>query len=174
MGHSTSDRVPRHLRTHVLEQAYDRYDEIDQGVWRLVLRQLHGRLLRTAHPAYAGGLAVTGISTEVIPKIAEIDARLSDIGWGAVCVQGFLPPRAFQEFQAAGILPINAPIRSPEHAAYTPAPDIIHEAAGHAPILADRGYAAYLRRIGEVAAKAFTSPADTEVHRAIHHLSALK
>ena len=29
-----------------------------------------------------------------------MDARLARFGWGAVCVDGFIPPRAFQEFQA--------------------------------------------------------------------------
>ena len=32
-------------------------------------------------------------------------------GWSAVCVDGFIPPRAFQAFQAASVLPIAADIR---------------------------------------------------------------
>ena len=46
-------------------------------------------------------------------------------------------------FQAAGILPIAAEIRTSEHLVYTPAPDIIHEAAGHAPILPDPIFASF-------------------------------
>jgi phenylalanine-4-hydroxylase len=36
-----------------------------------------------------------------------------------------------------------------EHIEYTPAPDIIHEGAGHAPIIANPEYAEYLRRFGD-------------------------
>ena len=57
---------------------------------------------------------------------------------------------------------------------YTPAPDIIHEAAGHAPILPDPIYASYLRRIGAAGARAFTLPEDTAVDRAIYALSEIK
>ena len=171
---SAVERVPQHLRQFVVQQDYAAYDEVDQAVWRFVLLQTHARLRRTAHPAYANGLAATGISVERIPRIADMDECLARFGWGAVCVDGFIPPRAFQEFQAAGLLPIAADIRQRRHLVYTPAPDIIHEAAGHAPILPDPEYAAYLRRIGSVGAKAFSSAEDDRVYRAVFTLSELK
>jgi phenylalanine-4-hydroxylase len=167
-------RIPQNLRRYVVEQDYAAYTAIDQAVWRFVLLQTHARLCSTAHPAYRNGLAQTGISVEKIPKIAEMDACLARFGWSAVCVDGFIPPRAFQEFQAAGILPIAAGMRSKDHLVYTPAPDILHEAAGHAPILPDPMYAAYLRRIGEVGKRAFSSTEDAAVYAAIFALSEIK
>jgi phenylalanine-4-hydroxylase len=158
----------------IVEQDYARYSAIDQAVWRFVLLQTHARLKATAHPAYAEGLGQTGISVERIPRIEEMDAHLEPFGWGAVCVDGFIPPRAFQELQSLSILPIAADMRTAEHLVYTPAPDIIHEAAGHAPILPDATYAAYLRRIGDAGARAFTLPEDTLVDRAIYALSEIK
>src|SRR5688500_3815353 len=115
--------VPAHLRRFVVEPDYDRYTAIDQAVWRFVLLQTLARLIETAHPAYREGLERTGISVERIPSIGEMNDKLSRFGWGAVCVDGFIPPRAFQEFQARGILPIAAEMRTHEHVAYTPAPD---------------------------------------------------
>jgi phenylalanine-4-hydroxylase len=168
------ERVPAHLRQLVVEQAYERYTTIDQAVWRFVLLQTYSRLVDSAHPAYREGLAATGISVERIPSIAEMNDKLARFGWGAVGVDGFIPPRAFQEFQAVGILPIATEIRSHQHLVYTPAPDIIHEAAGHAPILPDPVFAAYLRRIGEVGKKAFTLPEENAVYRAVYTLSELK
>src|SRR5690606_2795804 len=109
-----------------------------------------------------------------IPSIAEMDEHLAPFGWGAVCVDGFIPPRAFQELQSLSILPIAADMRSAEHLVYTPAPDIIHEAAGHAPILPEATYAHYLRRIGAAGARAFALPDDTAVDRAIYALSEIK
>jgi phenylalanine-4-hydroxylase len=166
--------VPPHLRQFVVEQDYARYTGIDQAVWRFVLLQTRARLIETAHPAYRNGFEATGISVERIPSIAEMNERLGHFGWGAVCVDGFIPPRAFQEFQARGILPIAADMRTLAHLAYTPAPDIIHEAAGHAPILTDPAYASYLRRIGEIGKRAFTLPEEQRVFDAIHLLSEVK
>lgn len=163
--------VPAHLRQLVVEQDYRQYNAVDQAVWRFVLLQMHSRLALTAHPAYRDGLRKTGLSVERIPNIAEMNDCLAQFGWGAVCVDGFIPPRSFQEFQAAGILPIAADIRTLEHLVYTPAPDIIHEAAGHAPILPDPLFSAYLRRIGEMGKTAFTFPEEDRIFRAIYTLS---
>ena len=173
MGQSAPN-VPPHLRRFVVEQDYAQYSAVDQAVWRFVLLQTHARLAHTAHPAYRDGLGATGISVERIPSIAEMNDRLARFGWGAVCVDGFIPPRAFQEFQASGILPIAADIRTREHLVYTPAPDIVHEAAGHAPILPEPVFAAYLRRIGDLGKKAFTAPEEDRVFRAIYTLSEVK
>ena len=171
---STLSRVPAHLRHLIVRQDYSRYTAIDQAVWRFVLLQTHARLKATAHVAYGEGLGQTGISVERIPRIDEMDEHLAPFGWGAVCVDGFIPPRAFQELQSLSILPIAADMRTAEHLVYTPAPDIIHEAAGHAPILPDPTYAAYLRRIGLAGARAFTLPEDAAVDRAIYALSEIK
>jgi phenylalanine-4-hydroxylase len=166
--------VPAHLRRFVVEQNYAEYSAVDQAVWRFVLLQMRARLGETAHAAYREGLAQTGISVERIPSIAEMNEALSRFGWGAVCVDGFIPPRAFQEFQARGLLPIAADMRTREHLVYTPAPDIIHEAAGHAPILPEPAYASYLRRIGEIGKLAFTAPEEERVFQASYALSEVK
>jgi phenylalanine-4-hydroxylase len=166
--------VPAHLRRYVVEQDYSQYTAADQAVWRFVLLQLHARLVKTAHPAYGSGLADTGISVDRIPSIAEMNEKLARFGWSAVCVDGFIPPRAFQELQASSILPIAADVRTREHLAYTPAPDILHEAAGHAPILPDPVFASYLRRSGELGKKAFSLPEEQRVDQAIRALSEIK
>jgi phenylalanine-4-hydroxylase len=174
MSVDTRERIPPHLRRFVVEQDPSAYDEIDQAVWRFVLLQMYDRGVQSAHPAYATGLTQTGISVERVPSIAEMDACLHRFGWGAVAVDGFIPPRAFQEFQALGILTIAAEIRRPEHLAYTPAPDIIHESAGHAPIVPDAHYREFLQSFGQVGARAFSSRADQRIYEAIHLLSELK
>jgi phenylalanine-4-hydroxylase len=167
----TSVPVPAHLRRYVVEQNYAAYTARDQAVWRFVLLQTHARLLRTAHPAYGAGFAAAGIEVDRIPNIARMGDRLE---FRTVCVDGFIPPRAFQAFQARGVLPIAADIRTAEHLAYTPAPDIIHEAAGHAPFLADPEYARFLRKVGTVSEHAFESAYDRRLYDAIHLLSELK
>src|SRR5438045_2341805 len=78
------------------------------------------------------------------------------------------------EFQAYKVLVIACEMRQSHHIDYTPAPDIVHEAAGHAPIIVDREYSNYLQRFGEVGAKAMQSRRDFELYQAIRHLSILK
>jgi len=78
------------------------------------------------------------------------------------------------EFQAYNVLVIASDIRQLEHIEYTPAPDIIHEGAGHAPIIANPEYAEYLRHFGEIGCKAISSAHDYEMYEAIRLLSILK
>lgn len=171
---SQTKNLPDHLRQFIVDQRYDDYTSVDHAVWRFIMRQNVHFLKEHAHRVYFQGLLDTGISFDRIPRIEEMNAILGRIGWGAVAVDGFIPPAAFMEFQAYKVLVIACDMRQVEHIEYTPAPDIVHEAAGHAPIIVDKEYADYLRRFGEVGAKAMSSKKDFELYEAIRHLSILK
>lgn len=166
--------IPEYLRPFVATQDASLYTAIDHAAWRFVLKISRVFFRTGAHQKYLNGLAETGISTERIPLIEEMDKCLSRFGWRAVAVNGFIPPAVFMEFQSLGILPIACEMRTLDHLAYTPAPDIVHEAAGHAPILADPEYATYLRHYGEVSRKAIFSNEDYAVFEAIRNLSIVK
>ena len=166
--------LPARLRQFVVSQNYSKYTPIDHAVWRYVMRKNIAYLSKVADSSYLKGLEKTGITINRIPNIQEMNDILSEIGWGCVCVDGFLPPSAFMEFQAFKVLVIAADIRQLEHIEYTPAPDILHEAAGHAPIIADPTYAEYLRLFGEIGSKAISSAKDFELFEAIRHLSIIK
>jgi phenylalanine-4-hydroxylase len=166
--------TPKHLLQFAVDQRYDDYTSVDHAVWRFIMRQNIFFLREYAHKVYFQGLLDTGISFERIPRIEEMNEILGKIGWGAVAVDGFIPPVAFMEFQAYKVLVIACDMRQIHHIEYTPAPDIVHEAAGHAPIIVDREYSNYLQRFGEVGAKAMSSKRDFELYQAIRHLSILK
>jgi len=166
--------TPKHLLQFAVDQRYDDYTSVDHAVWRFIMRQNVFFLREYAHKVYFQGLLDTGISFERIPRIEEMNDILGKIGWGAVAVDGFIPPAAFMEFQAYKVLVIACDMRQIHHIEYTPAPDIVHEAAGHAPIIVDREYSKYLQRFGEVGAKAMSSKKDFELYEAIRHLSILK
>ena len=99
---------------------------------------------------------------------------LQKVGWAAVCVDGFIPPKAFMEFQAHRVLVIAADIRQINHIEYTPAPDILHEAAGHAPIIPDETYSEYLQLFGDIGSKAFSSSTDLELFESISEFIYIK
>ena len=168
------DRLPPHLKQFIKPQNYEDYTPINQAVWRYVMRKNVQYLSENAHESYVNGLEKTGIKIDEIPSMYGMNRILKEIGWAAVSVDGFIPPNAFMEFQAYKVLVIASDIRQLENIQYTPAPDIIHEAAGHAPIIANPDYAEYLRRLGEVGAKAILSKYDIDLYEAVRKLSILK
>ncbi len=174
MNNAAVAALPKHLLQFAVDQRYDEYTPVDHAVWRFIMRQNTFFLKEYAHKVYFQGLLETGISFERIPRISEMNDILGRIGWGAVAVDGFIPPAAFMEFQAYKVLVIACDMRQLHHIEYTPAPDIVHEAAGHAPIIVDREYSNYLQRFGEVGARAMSSKKDFELYQAIRHLSILK
>lgn len=167
-------RLPKHLHKFIVKQPYEEYTPQNQAVWRYVMRMNVDYLSKVAHTSYLAGLEKTGISIENIPHMEGMNRILKEIGWAAVSVDGFIPPNAFMEFQAYNVLVIASDMRTINHIEYTPAPDIIHEAAGHAPIIANLEYAEYLRRFGEIGSKAISSAKDYEMYEAIRLLSILK
>lgn len=166
--------LPNHLNKFIVDQNQRPYTSRDHAVWRYILRQLKTFLSKNAHPFYVEGLNQTGITVESIPQIESISEKLSRFGWIAKPVSGFIPPAAFMEMQAASVLPIARDMRSIEHLLYTPAPDIVHEAAGHAPMIAHPEYAAYLKEYAQVAKNAIISSEDLAVYEAIRVLSDVK
>jgi len=177
MGFSHQDilkTIPKHLHQFIEEQDYVSYTSRDHAVWRHIMKKLVPHLRDRAHEVYQEGLERTGISTDHIPSIEEMNKCLSNLGWRAVVVNGFIPPAAFMEFHSYKILPIAQDMRSIEHIEYTPSPDIIHEAAGHAPFIVDIDYGEYLQRFGEYGLKALYTKKDLEMYEAIRKLSIVK
>lgn len=166
--------LPLHLQKYIVEQDYEKYTPLDHAVWRYILRQLKSFLSTKAHSSYLAGLEKTGVEIEQIPRIENISTQLKKFGWVALPVSGFIPPAAFMELQSLGVLPIASDMRSIDHLLYTPAPDIVHEAAGHAPIIADPEYSDYLKQYAQVAKKAIISKEDLQLYKAIRELSDIK
>lgn len=167
-------QLPLHLRKYIVDQGYERYTPVNHAVWRYVMRQNYSFLKDAAYYPYIPGLKKAGLTIEKIPSLQEINDALAAIGWGAVTVDGFIPPAAFMEYQAYRVLVIAADIRQLEHIEYTSAPDIIHESAGHAPIISDVKYNQYLSYLGSIGTKALFSSKDYALYESIRELSILK
>lgn len=168
------DQLPDHLKQYIKPQNYESYTAINQSVWKYVMRRNISFLKKHAHDFYITGLKKACISIDKIPNMYGMNRILKEIGWAAVAVDGFIPPSAFMEFQSYNVLIIASEIRQLKNIEYTPAPDIIHESAGHAPFLANPEYAEYLRRFGQIGSKAISSSYDWEMFKAIRDLSILK
>jgi len=168
------NKIPHHLKKYIVEQNYNDYTAIDQACWKFIMKISISFFKKNADSSYLKGLKKTGVTIDKIPKIKEINKALIKIGWQAVCVRGFIPPHAFMEFQSLRIMPIAADMRSHKNLTYTPSPDIVHEAAGHLPIIVNKDYSNYLSKYGEIAIKALMSNEDLNLYYAIRDLSDIK
>ncbi len=166
--------TPPHLRKYIVPQNYEKYSPEDQAVWRFIMKGINRNLSFYGYKGGLEGLKKTGIRQDKIPKIFNIDKKLQKFGWRAVCISGFIPPRAFMEFQMNKILPIASEIRSIQHIFYTPAPDIVHEAVGHIPFLTNPVFSKFLAKYAQTVLKAISSKEDRERYEAIRNLSDLK
>lgn len=170
----TADSLPTYLKKYVVEQNYARYTPVEHATWRYIMRRARDFFARHAVPAYTEGFAKTGLRIDRIPRIDEIDSHLQEFGWGAIGVSGFIPPAAFLDFQTRSIMPIAMDMRTLDHVGYTPAPDIVHEAAGHIPVLFDPSYRHYLQQYANMANKSIISSEDVRLYEAIRWLSDIK
>ena len=166
--------IPSHLQSYIVDQDYASYTSINHSCWEFIMEISKDFFKDHAHESYLEGLEKTGIIIDCIPSISDMDGKLKKIGWRAVPVRGFLPPTIFMQFQAHSILPIASDMRTVNHMTYTPAPDIVHEAAGHSPIIVDESYSKYLKNYGDAASKAIYSHEDHVVYMSIRFLSDIK
>ena len=166
--------VPSHLKKYIVPQNYKKYSSEDQAVWRFIMKGINRNLSLYGYTGAWEGLQQTGIRQDKIPKIFDIDKKLQKFGWRAVCISGFIPPKAFMEFQMYKILPIASELRAIQHIFYTPAPDIVHEAVGHIPFLTNPVFSKFLEKYAQTVLKAIVSKEDMEKYEAIRDLSDLK
>lgn len=167
-------KIPSHLKKYIVPQNYKKYTAEDQAVWRYLMKRITALQYKHGHQDCIKGMKKTGITFHQIPKISEMDKKLQEFGWRAVSVSGFLPPKAFMDFQAHGILPVASELRALQHISYTPAPDIVHEAVGHAPFLIHPVFSRFLKKYAKVVQKALVSSHDIKIYEAIRHLSDVK
>tara|TARA_B100000073_G_scaffold141776_1_gene116696 strand:- start:3271 stop:5004 length:1734 start_codon:yes stop_codon:yes gene_type:complete len=166
--------LPQRLLHHTVSQDYSIYTNIDQAVWRYIMKISYPFFKNNAHEKYVDGLDLMGISINEIPLVDDMDKKLDNYNWGAVAVKGFIPPIVFMEFLSKKVLPIAVDMRTHHHINYTPAPDIVHESSGHAPIIADPDYAEYLSAYGEISRYAIESKYDSELYNLIREMSDIK
>ena len=166
--------LPQRLLYHTVSQDYSLYTNIDQAVWRYIMKISYPFFKDNAHEKYVDGLDLMGISINKIPLVDDMDKKLDNYNWGAVAVKGFIPPIVFMEFLSKKVLPIAVDMRTHHHINYTPAPDIVHESSGHAPIIADPDYAEYLSAYGEISRYAIESKYDSELYELIREMSDIK
>lgn len=147
-----------------VSQRYDRYLDVDHASWRCAMQALVKVLESRCAVPYTNAMQRCGLITQRIPRLSEVNEALRSFGWKTLMVDSFIPPPTFMALQAQRILPITRHVRAYSQLGYTPIPDIIHEAAGHLPMLVEPEYRQFLQRFGEVGERLRYSDLDKRVY----------
>ncbi len=128
------------------------YDAEETAIWG----ELYGRQMETlrgfACRAYLDGQAKLGFTSETVPQVADIDAKLGALtGAGVEPVAALIPQKDFSTLLKNRRFPVATFIRRREHIDYIEEPDIFHEVFGHCPMLTNRAFCTFMERFGELA-----------------------
>ena len=132
-----------------------RYTEAETEVWRAVvdrLLDLHEAFAASTHLA---GFRRLGLQAAHPPVPGQLSSRLlAETGFGLVLTDGLLDARVFLTHLGRRRQPCTVYLRHGSRPDYTPEPDLVHEAVGHAPMLTDPEAARLNEIIGQAAATA--------------------
>ncbi len=125
------------------------YTEEEQGVWRHVAGKLEDLQQKYASPFYLGAKKDLGFSNDRIPQLSEMNRRLKELtGFRLAPIEGLVETRGFLSWLSYRVMLSTQYIRHHSHPAYTPEPDIVHEAIGHIPMFTNPNFADYSQFIG--------------------------
>jgi len=137
-----------------------RYSAVEHEVWRVVVRELEPLHRRHACRAFLEAKESLALPSDHVPQLREVSERLNPAtGFRYLPVAGLAPLREFYGAFARSDFFSTQYLRHPSMPLYTPEPDVIHEVVGHANQLADPGFAALYRLVGEAVARTRTEEA---------------
>jgi phenylalanine-4-hydroxylase len=132
-----------------------RYTEGETRVWQAVMERLAELHEIHAASVYLKGFRRLGMSIERPPVPGSLARELHrETGFGLVLTDGLLDARVFLTHLGQRRQPCTVYLRHGSRPDYTPEPDLVHEAIGHAPMLTDPHAARLNEVIGEAAASA--------------------
>ncbi len=125
------------------------YNPREQRVWRYVAEELEELQQKYASPFYLRAKKNLGITTEKIPQLTEMNRRLQELtGFRLAPIEGLVETRGFLSWLSYRVMLSTQYIRHHSQPAYTPEPDIVHEAIGHIPMFTNPNFADYSQFIG--------------------------
>ncbi len=127
-----------------------RYTDEEHAVWADLIVPQRERVRRFACREYNEALARLDLPDDRIPQCREVSAVLLDYtGWRVVPVPALIDFGEFFRLLADRQFPAASFIRRREDMGYLQEPDIFHEIFGHAPLLTDPRYAAFVEAYGK-------------------------
>ena len=137
------------------------YTADETKVWSAVMDRLSGLHETFAASTYLEGFRRLGMSPARPPAPGSLARELNrETGFGLVLTDGLLDARVFLTHLGNRRQPCTVYLRHGSRPDYTPEPDLVHEAVGHAPMLTDPHAARLNEVIGK--ASALASPRQLE------------
>lgn len=137
-----------------------RFTAEEHATWGDIITAHRVRRAQQLVPMFLRGLEALGLDRETIPPLEEVNERLQALtGWRGVFVKGLEDGQGFYRLLRERKFPIGNFVRDRKDLNYTPEPDIVHDLYGHLPFHADRAYADYCQRYGELACEFLDDPA---------------
>lgn len=125
------------------------YSPREQRVWRYVAEELEELQQKYASPFYLRAKKDLGIRTDRIPQLTEMNRRLKELtGFRLAPIEGLVETRSFLSWLSYRVMLCTQYIRHHSQPAYTPEPDIVHEAIGHIPMFTNSNFADFSQFIG--------------------------
>jgi len=125
------------------------YNAREQRVWRYVAEELEELQQKYASPFYLRAKKDLGIRTDQIPQLSEMNRRLKELtGFRLAPIEGLVETRGFLSWLSYRVMLCTQYIRHHSQPAYTPEPDIVHEAIGHIPMFTNPNFADFSQFIG--------------------------
>ncbi|HWM02349.1 MAG TPA: phenylalanine 4-monooxygenase [Actinophytocola sp.] len=113
------------------------YSEQDHELWRLIGTELAEKHRRFACTEFLEGADRLALSTERVPQLADVSARLTELtGFGLSPAASLVALRDFYGSLAERRFHATQYVRHPSMPRFSPEPDVIHEIVGHGSALA--------------------------------------
>lgn len=126
-----------------------KYNEQEQKVWQIVAEKLEELQQKHASPFYLQAKKDLSISHQKIPQLSEMNRRLKELtGFRLAPIEGLVETRGFLSWLSYRVMLSTQYIRHHSQPAYTPEPDIVHEAIGHIPMFTNPNFADFSQFIG--------------------------
>ncbi|MCB0415345.1 MAG: hypothetical protein KDD50_13500 [Bdellovibrionales bacterium] len=136
---------------HFASQTQRDLGEEGLSTWKAILSQHKLTREQQIIDLFHRGLEVLNINENEIPDLKILsDILYEKTGWKAIFVDGYEEGNSFYPMLAQKIYPVGNFIRDKKDLSYTPAPDIVHDLYGHLPFLADKEYADFCHRLGQM------------------------
>lgn len=138
-------------RHHVVGQPIPtvEYTPEEANVWSTVMRELEPLYEKHACAGYLRTYPLFRFSPDAVPQLEDLRQTLERTsGWTIRPTAGLLHPRDFLAGLAFKCFHSTQYMRHPSKPMYTPEPDIVHEALGHVPMLADPAFCDLVHHIG--------------------------
>ena len=151
------------------EQRLKSFSEAENQTWQTLFANLHDNRLSQANSLFAEGLQKLGIDGLCIPSLELVNKNLQSLtGWEALPVRGLEAGESFFTGLAQKKFPIGNFIREGKDLSYTPEPDIFHDLYGHIPFFADKDYADFNQKFGELAMQYINDPQKLELFERLY------